>query len=305
VADHVTAALPCAVIGAGRMGAAMVGRIVAAGHPTTVWNRTQAKAAEVATHAGCAVAATPGEAAADAAVVVVSLSDDAAVRAAYLGTDGLVAGLRPGTVVADTSTVDPRTLVDLAVQVQARGAALVDTPVSGSVATVEAGQLLVMAGGQADALEQARPVLESFSRRVVHLGPLGAGATMKLAVNAMVHALNAALSEALVLAEKAGVERTLAYEVIASSAVAAPFVAYKRQAFEHPDQAAVAFSLALVAKDLDLAARLAERVGASMPQLAANRALVQRAIDAGLGEADLSALAMYLREPDGDLSAGS
>ena len=284
-----------AVVGTGRMGAAMVGRLVGAGFPVVVHNRTRARAEQVAGAHGARVAATPREAAEQAEVVVVSLADDVAVRAAYQGPDGLVAGLRPGAVVADTSTVDPATLQKLEPSVRAAGAHLLDTPVSGSVATVEAGQLLVMAGGEAAALEAARPALESFARRIVALGPLGAGATMKLVVNSMVHALNAALAEALVLAEKAGVERSAAYEVIASSAVAAPFVLYKRESYEHPDDSPVAFALDLVAKDLDLAADLAERVGARMPQLALNRSVVAEAIDAGLGAADLSSLAVLLR----------
>jgi 3-hydroxyisobutyrate dehydrogenase-like beta-hydroxyacid dehydrogenase len=168
--------------------------------------------------------------------------------------------------------------------------------VSGSVASVQSGQLLVMAGGDPRALEVARPALEAFANRVIPLGALGTGATMKLVVNTIVHGLNASLAEALVLAEKAGVERSAAYEVIASSAVAAPFVRYKRAAYEHPDDTPVAFALELVAKDLDLAAGLAARVGAEAPQLTTNRAVVQRALDAGLGQADLSALATLLRE---------
>lgn len=198
-------------------------------------------------------------------------------------------------MVADTSTVDPETVRELDVAVEATGARLVDTPVSGSVSTVEAGTLLVMAGGDPEALERARPALEAFAGRIVQVGPLGAGSTMKLAVNAMVHALNAALSEALVLSERSGVDRELAYDVIGASAVAAPFVAYKREAFLHPETAPVAFALDLVAKDLDLAGALADRVGAPVRQLAANRALVGRAIDAGFGDADLSALAVHLR----------
>ena len=118
---------------------------------------------------------------------------------------------------------------------------------------------------------------------------------MKLAVNAMVFGLNQTLAEALVLAEKAGVERELAYEVIANSAVAAPFVGYKRSAYEHPESAPVAFALDLVAKDLDLAAALAADVGAPVPQLVTNRRVVGEAIHAGLGGADLSALARHLR----------
>jgi 3-hydroxyisobutyrate dehydrogenase-like beta-hydroxyacid dehydrogenase len=291
----VSRSLRVAVVGTGRMGSAMVGRLVEASHQVTVFNRTRSRAAALAEEHGVAVAATARDAAPAADVIVVSLADDAAVRAAYLGPDGLVAGLRAGTVVADTSTVDPATVQALGEEVSRVGATLIDTPVSGSVSTVQSGQLLVMAGGDEAALARARPALDAFANRVIALGPLGAGATMKLVVNSMVHALNAALAEALVLAEKAGVARSAAYEVIASSAVAAPFVLYKRAAYERPDETPVAFALELVAKDLDLAAGLAARVGAEVPQLATNRAVVQRALDAGLGQADLSALATLFR----------
>lgn len=291
-----SAGLRVAVIGTGRMGTAMVGRLAGAGHHLTVHNRTPAKAEAVAARHDAAVAPTPREAVREADVVLVSLADDAAVRAAYGGPDGLVAGLAAGQVVADTSTVDPETLRGLEAAVVAAGAALLDTPVSGSVSTVEAGALLVMAGGDAAALERARPALEAIASRIVHLGPLGAGATMKLVVNAMVHALNGALAEALVLAEKAGLDRARAYDVIAASAVGAPFVAYKRDAYLSPERTPVAFALNLVAKDLALADALAARVAAPMPQLATNREVVQRAVAAGLGDADLSALATLLRQ---------
>ena len=137
-------------------------------------------------------------------------------------------------MVADTSTVAPETIRGLDDEVRATGAMLLDTPVSGSVSSVEGGTILVMAGGDADAVERARPALESFAQRIILLGPLGSGSTMKLAVNAMVFGLNQTLAEALVLAEKAGVERELAYEVFATSAVAAPFVDYKRAALRAP-----------------------------------------------------------------------
>lgn len=287
--------LRVAVIGAGRMGSAMVGRLADAGHHVTVWNRTRERAEDVAARHDAAVAPSPREAVHESAVVLVSLADDAAVRAAYGGPDGLVAGLAAGQVVADTSTVDPDTLRGLEADVAATGAALLDTPVSGSVSTVEAGALLVMAGGDAAALERARPALDAIATRIVHLGPLGAGATMKLVVNAMVHALNGALAEALVLAERAGLDRAAAYDVIAASAVGAPFVTYKREAYLHPGETPVAFALDLVAKDLALADALAARVGAPVPQLAVNRQVVGRALEVGLGRADLSALATLLR----------
>ena len=290
-----TGSLRVAVVGTGRMGSAMVVRLVAAGHEVTVFNRTRSRAELVAAAYSLTIAPTPRDAASAADVVIVSLADDAALRDAYLGPDGLVAGLGAGTVVADTSTVDPATIRALGDDVARVGATLIDTPVSGSVSSVQSGKLLVMAGGDEAALARAQPVLAAFAGRVISLGPLGSGATMKLVVNSMVHGLNAALAEALVLAEKAGVVRSAAYEVIASSAVAAPFVLYKRAAYENPDDTPVAFALDLVAKDLDLAATLAARVGADVPQLVTNRAVVQRAIDAGLGRADLSALATLFR----------
>ena len=287
--------LAVALVGTGRMGSAMAARIRAAGLPLVVHNRTPAKAEALAARTGARVAASPREAAADADVVVTSLTDDDAARAVFRGPDGLVAGLRPGAVVADTSTIAPATTRQLASDVADAGATLVDTPVSGSVSTVEAGTLLVMAGGDKAALEVARPVLATFASRIEHLGPVGAGATMKLAVNGLVHAINVALSEALVLAERAGLDREQAYDVIASGAAGAPYVQYKRASFLDPDGTPVALALRLVAKDLDLAADLARQAGAPVRQLEENRAIVCAAMDAGYGDADLSAVAAYLR----------
>jgi 3-hydroxyisobutyrate dehydrogenase-like beta-hydroxyacid dehydrogenase len=287
--------MPVAVVGTGRMGAAMVGRLRGAGHAVTVWNRTAARAGEVAAATGAEVAATARDAAAGAGVVLVSLADDAAVETAYGGPDGLVAGLGPDAVVLETSTVDPATVRAMGPRVAASGAVLLDAPVSGSVPVVERGELTFMVGGDPAALDRARPALAPLAARVFHLGDLGAGASMKLAVNAVVHALNQALSESLVLAERAGIARAAAYEVFAASAVAAPYVHYKRAAFENPDATPVAFMLDLVAKDLDLVLALAARGGAKMEQAATNRRVVGEALDAGYGPRDISAIAAFLR----------
>jgi len=289
-----------AVVGTGRMGAAMAGTLRRAGIEVVVFNRTRAKADAAAEAAGAAVAATAREAAASAQVVVSSLADDAAVGAAYTGRDGIVAGLQPGAVVCEASTIDPGTVRRLRPLVEDRGASLLDTPVSGSVSTVEAGQLTIMAGGDAAVLERARPALDPLAKQIFHVGELGAGAVMKLAVNSVLHGLNLALAEALVLAERAGVERAVAYEVFAASAIAAPFVHYKREAFEHPGRPPVAFSIDLVAKDLDLILALAAEAGATMDQAATNARVAAAAVAAGLGDHDLSELATYLRgTPDG------
>jgi 3-hydroxyisobutyrate dehydrogenase/2-hydroxy-3-oxopropionate reductase len=280
-----------AVVGTGRMGAAMAARLIGAGHRVVVYNRSRARAERV----GCAVAGTAREAAAGADVVLVSLADDAAVEAVYHGTDGLVAGLSTGTVVLETSTVHPDTVRALAPFVAGAGATLLDAPVSGSVPVVERGELTFMAGGDAAALDRVRPLLDALAARVFHLGEVGAGAAMKLVVNAVVHALNQALCEALVLAEKAGLSRHAAYDVLAASAVAAPFVLYKRAAFEYPADTPVAFMLDLVAKDLALVDDVATGVGARMDQLATNRAVVGEALKAGYGTRDMSAIAELLR----------
>lgn len=291
----VNESLTIATIGLGRMGSAMARRFAAAGHGLIAWNRDRSKAEAVAADTGATVADTPAEAAAGADVVVTSLADDAALRSVYLGDDGVVAGLRPDAVVADTSTVDPTTVVEVGAAVDATGAAFLDCPVSGSVASIEAGALIVMAGGPTGPLPVVEAVFAPVAKQVVHCGPLGSGAATKLAVNGLVHGLNVALAEALVLAERAGVDRATAYEVFASGAAGAPFVHYKREAYEHPGEAPVAFTLDLVAKDLELITGLAERVGAPMAQAATDLEIVRAAVDSGLGSDDMSAVAVYLR----------
>lgn len=284
-----------AIVGTGRMGAAMAGRLRASGADVVVHNRTAARAEEVAAATGADVVTTAAEAAASAPIVLVSLADDQACLATYGGSEGIAAGVRPGTVVVETSTIDPATVHQLGDLLAGRDVGLLDAPVSGSVPLVERGELTIMVGGSGADLARARDVLDVLGQRVFHVGGQGAGATIKLAVNAIVHATNQALAEALVLAERAGVDRAAAYEVFASSAVASPFVFYKRAAFERPEDAPVAFSLDLVAKDYALILALAERVGAVMSQATTGRATAVAAIEAGLGRKDMSALAELLR----------
>jgi 3-hydroxyisobutyrate dehydrogenase-like beta-hydroxyacid dehydrogenase len=296
MANHVTAPRRVTMLGTGRMGSAMAGSVERAGFEVTVWNRSPSSADAVAGEIGARTEPSPATAVAEADVVLSSLADDEAVRDVYTGPEGAAIGLREGSVVAEMSTIAPRTVREIRPVVEASGASLIDAPVSGSVAFAEKGELTVMVGGEGGALDQARPVLEAVSKKIMHVGDLGAGATMKLAVNALVHAINAALAEALVLAERAGVDRRVAYEVFASGAAAAPFVHYKREAFERPGETPVAFSLDLVAKDLDLILALADEVGVRMDQAGANRAVVEAAMEAGLAEEDLSAIAVFLRE---------
>jgi 3-hydroxyisobutyrate dehydrogenase-like beta-hydroxyacid dehydrogenase len=284
-----------ALIGTGRMGSAMGARIAGAGHELTVFNRTRSRAEDVARSTGVQVAATARDAAASAEICLVSLADDAAVTATYLADDGLIGGMQPGAVVCELSTVAPATVRGLSPLVAQRGATLIDTPVSGSVSVVESGTLTVMVGGDQAALDRARPVLETFAKSIFHLGDVGAGAIMKLVVNSLVHSLNVAVSEALVLAEKAGLDRETVYDIFEAGAAGAPYVKYKRAAFLQPGEIPVAFSLSLVAKDQELIHDLAQQTGARMDQGEASRQIVAEALGAQMGERDISEVAEFLR----------
>jgi 3-hydroxyisobutyrate dehydrogenase-like beta-hydroxyacid dehydrogenase len=229
-------------------------------------------------------------------VVITMLADDAAVEETYTGRDGLIEGARPGTVLVDSSTVRPDTLRSFEVAVRQTGAGLLDAPVSGSVGLAESGQLTLMVGGATDDLERARPALEPLAKAIFHLGPLGSGAAMKLAVNAVVFGLNGAVSEALVLAGSAGLDPEKAYDVLTASAVGAPYVAYKRAAFLKPDETPPAFALALAEKDLTLILGFAASSGVPMPQSETNLALVREAADGGREQLDFSTVAVTLRD---------
>jgi 3-hydroxyisobutyrate dehydrogenase-like beta-hydroxyacid dehydrogenase len=284
-----------AFLGLGRMGLPMAANLVSAGHNVTVWNRSPEKAERFAADHGARAAATPAEAAAGADVVITMLADDRALIEAWTGAAGALTSVRPGTLAIDMATVSPDTIATLARRLGERGVALVDAPVSGSVPAATAATLMIMAAGEPAAVDRARGVLSALGDRIVALGPSGAGSSMKLAVNAIVHSLNQAVSEALVLAERAGIERARAYDVFADSAVAAPFVRYKREAYERPGEVPVGFRLDLAAKDLRLALALAADVGADLPQTRANLAVLDDAVTAGYGTDDESAVAEHLR----------
>jgi len=284
-----------ALLGTGRMGSAMARSIARGGFELVLFNRSPAKAESLATELGATVAGSAAEAVAAATIAISMVSNEAAVEELYRGPDGILDGLAPGRVLLEMSTVPPYVCQGLDDEVRSRGGTILDAPVSGSVPLAEAGTLTIMVGGDAGALEQARPVLEAMSSRIFHMGLLGTGATIKLAVNSIIFALNQSLSEALVLAERAGVERATAYEVFANSAIAAPYTKYKEAAFVDPAGTPVAFSLELAAKDLDLILTLARAAGATMEQTETNLAIIEAAIASVGPGADLSAIAEHLR----------
>lgn len=284
-----------AFLGLGRMGAPMAANLAAAGHDLVLYNRTAARADELAARLGARSAATPRDAVAGAEVVVTMLADEPALVGVCDGPDGVLAGLAPGTVVLDMGTTGPEGIARLAPRVEAVGGVLVDAPVSGSTAAAEAGALTVMVGADEATFARVVGLLDAMATRVFHLGARGCGAVAKLAVNAIIYALGNAVAESLVVAERAGLDRAQLYEVLEHSAVAAPMIGYRRAAYLAPEQTPAAFAITLARKDLQLITALADQLGVDVAQARANLALYERAIDAGLGEQDMADVAVLLR----------
>jgi 3-hydroxyisobutyrate dehydrogenase-like beta-hydroxyacid dehydrogenase len=288
-----------AFLGLGRMGAPMAAALAAAGHDLVVWNRSPAGYELLARECGDfpppPAAATPGEAATGVRLVVTMLADAHALDDVLFGSDGVLTGAAPGTVVCDMSTIGVEAALSIHARLGEHQIEFVDAPVSGSVPTVRAHGLLVMAGGSEEAVEKVREVFTAFARSVVRVGGPGSGQVVKLAVNSVVHSLNASLSEALVLAERGGVAGDTMFDVFVDSVVGAPFVSYKRAAFLDPDGQAVAFTIDLMRKDLDLIEAFAVSGDTAVPVASSAHRLADEASRAGLGEADMSAVAVHLR----------
>lgn len=285
-----------AVLGMGRMGAAMARKVAAAGHGVRVWNRTAASAEAVAAgdpDGRTRASATPADAVAGADVVLTMLADGGATCAVLLHSD-LLDALGERAVVVDLGTSGVEASGRLAAGYAEAGRRYVDAPVSGSVPAVEGGTLLVMASGAEADVDDAREVLGSFARAVLHLGAAGTGQVMKLAVNLVVHDLNSAIAESLALAESAGVPMDRAYDVLQQSVVGAPFVQYKRAAFLD-ESTPVAMSLDLVAKDLRLILELAASRGVPAGGTLAVLDQVEAAVADGRGGEDMAALVRFLR----------
>lgn len=282
-----------AILGVGRMGAAMARKLMGAGHEVTVWNRTDETARALAAEIGVRAAQFPWSAVADADVVISMLSTGEVTEAVLLD-EQVRAALRPGTVVVDMATSGVATARTLDAELGNLGVLFVDAPVSGSVPTIEAGQLLVMASGSNEGVTLAEPILEAFAKRVAYLGEAGAGQAMKLAVNLVVHTLNSGVAEALALTSSVGVDPSDAYDIFLDSVVAAPFLQYKRSAFLDPETP-VAMSLALTAKDLRLITAFVSAQGIPGPVGAAVRDEVEAACEGGFAEEDMAALARFLR----------
>jgi 3-hydroxyisobutyrate dehydrogenase-like beta-hydroxyacid dehydrogenase len=269
------------------MGAPMAARLAGAGFGLAVFNRTPRLAA---VPEGASAAPTAADAAATADVVVTMVADARALDALLDGPDGVLAGAPSGAIVVDMSTVGPAAARAAAARCAEAELRFLDAPVSGSVPAARTGELVAMVGGDAADLEAARPVLRRLTREQIHVGATGAGAGMKLALNLALAVHNASIAETLLLAEHAGVPRALAYEVLEAGALATPFLRYKREAFAAPDRAPVAFSVALMRKDVGLALAMAAEAGMDLPAGRSASQVLDLADAQGLGERDLVAV---------------
>jgi 3-hydroxyisobutyrate dehydrogenase len=208
--------LKIGIAGTGRMGAAIAGRLLGLGHEVTVWNRTSDKTRALAA-AGAKVAATPAELAAGVELVITILTDAPAIGAMYDGAQGLLAGEVRGKLFMDMSTVRPETEVALAAKVRAKGAAFIECPVGGTIGPAKEGRLFGFVGGEAGDVARARPVLDQLCRRVEHVGAVGAGASMKLAINLPLLVYWQALGEALSLCQPLGIDPTRLMDIFADT----------------------------------------------------------------------------------------
>jgi len=281
--------------GIGRMGFAMARNVRRAGFPLAVWNRTAERCTPLVAEGATAAGEPAALASADAVVTMVS--DGAAVRA-VLVESGLLDRLRPGSIVLEMSTIGPDAARELAAEARQRDVYLLDAPVSGSVTVAEAAQLFAMVGGDRAAYEAAAPVLDAMTKGHVFLGPSGAGAAMKLAVNSMIAVTNESIAETLTLAEQFGIGREAAYDVLASGVLSSPFLLYKRGAFLHPDTEPVAFTTTLMRKDAELARKLATRTGVRVPAAAAAASILEEATRSGLADADMASVITLLSPHD-------
>lgn len=297
-----------AVCGLGRMGRPIAGRIAAGGFSLAVWNRSPGVAEAVAAATGAQPGATPAEACRDADVVITMLTDGPAVLQVLAGPNGVLAGLPAGATVVDCSTTGADHARAVAGKCRDAGVAFLDCPVSGSTVVAERGELGLMAGGEPEVLDRVRPVLDQFGKAVVHVGPTGAGAAAKVAVNGLLHTFSTALAEGLVAAEAAGVSRTALFDVLAAGVLSNTFLNYKRQAFLDPENAAVAFDLATATKDLGLAVAASRSAHLPVSLIERTLQLHSQALRDGYGDKDMAAMAAWFIgtvEDDRDLeSAG-
>jgi 3-hydroxyisobutyrate dehydrogenase-like beta-hydroxyacid dehydrogenase len=273
-------------VGLGVMGGELVNRLISKGHSLTGYNRTKSKA-EWLIKAGMKWADSPRAVAAAADIVFSMVTNSAALEAIVEGPDGILAGLKPGEIYSDISTVSPDYSRAVAEKVRAKGADMLDSPVSGSVITLQEGKLSVMVGGRKETFEKVKPILLDIGPKVTLVGGNGQALVLKIAANLSLAVQMLSFSEGVLLAEKSGISREIAVDVLTNSAIASPMVKYRGPfVIKLPDEAW--FNVNMMQKDMLLALELGRKLNVPMPSTAVSNEILTAARGIGLEKEDFA-----------------
>ncbi len=275
-------------IGLGVMGGQMVNRLLSKGHTVTGYNRTRSKAQWLIAK-GMKWADSPRAVAAAADFTFAMVTNAAAISAITEGSDGMLAGLGPGKIFLDMSTVSPSVSRALAAKVRERGADMVDSPVSGSVITLQEGKLSVMVGGRRETFEKVKPLLQDMGPKVTHVGDNGVALSMKIATNLSLAVQMLAFSEGVLLAEKSGIAREVAVDVLTHSAVASPMIQYRGPFVLKPPEEAW-FDVNMMQKDMVLAMELGRQLDVPLPTTAISNEFLTAARGMGMEKLDFACM---------------
>jgi 3-hydroxyisobutyrate dehydrogenase len=282
------------LVGLGRMGSAMAQRLTEQGFEVIAWDHAAA-ATEAAVERGVRIAASPRAVAAAADIVISIITEDKGVRRIFTGPNGFLAGDVTGKLFIEMSTLQPMTGRELAPLVAAKGARLIESPVLGTIPSVREGKLLSLAGGQPEDVERAKVVLDKLARRIVHMGPNGAGYAMKLAVNLGLGGYIQALSESLALGVAQGLTLEQMLDVLKEAPTATGWLAAKIPVLLG-GKADVTLDIRTLRKDLMSAVATGALSGVPMPLSAGTLASLSAAVAGGAGDGDLAELAKFVRE---------
>ena len=284
-------------IGLGVMGGNMVERLLAKGHSVVGYNRTRSKAQPLIDK-GMKWARSPQEAATAADIVLAMVTNSAALDEIANGPDGLLSGMSAGKVFVDMSTVSPDVSRALAAKIREKGADMVDAPVSGSVITLQQGKLSLMVGGRKETFDRVKPVLEDIGPKVTYVGPNGLAVAMKIATNLSLAVQMLAFSEGVLLAEKSGISRQTAVEVLTHSVIASPMVQYRGPfVLDMPQEAW--FNVNMMQKDMLLALEMGRHLNVPLPTTAVTNEFLTAARGLGYVERDFAVIFNVLAEMSG------
>ncbi|PYU56913.1 MAG: hypothetical protein DMG55_22055 [Acidobacteria bacterium] len=284
-------------VGLGVMGSEMVNRLLGKGHTVTGYNRTRSKA-EWLIKKGMKWANSPRAVVAAADVTFSMVTNSAALGAVMNGADGMLAGVTRGKILVDMSTVSPAYSRDMAAKVREKGGDMVDAPVSGSIITLQEGKLSVMVGGRKETLEKVKPLLQDIGPKVTHVGDNGLALVMKIGTNLSLAVQMLAFSEGVLLAEKSGIARETAVDVLTHSVIASPMVQYRGPfILKMPEEAW--FNVNMMQKDMDLALELGRQLDVPMPTTAVTNEFLTAARGMGLVEKDFAVVFDVLAQMSG------